>query len=403
MYYGPDVESPEGEKLSSTFGEHPCGTLPDFEINILTSVLERHGPNTYRTHCFQADNDDEADASALLAACCQHVEPAEVSFQRRQLTRSSSSSAEVPCDLLRREAAVVSTEAAQETTPKVTSKPVKQWPYKLPSQVGLVDTHCHLDFLFHKVGHRGSYAEFRTKHFETFPDCYNGCVANFCNPSTFKQRHMWEKILAEEGVWGAFGCHPHMAHQYTEEVEEHLIKALEHSKVVALGEIGLDYSHKNNCEHEMQKRVFTRQLRLALNGHLPLIIHSRDSTGDTLQILKKMVPTDYPIHRHCFTGGWQEAQQWLSEFPNLFLGLTPLVGFSNAGVIVEAARKVPLDRLLTETDAPYFLPQSESGRLKASHPGMAIHVATRLASLRAIEAEDVLSAVRANTHRVYKI
>ncbi|XP_077486564.1 3'-5' RNA nuclease TATDN2-like [Amblyomma americanum] len=279
----------------------------------------------------------------------------------------------------------------------------QKWPYALQSRVGLVDTHCHLDFLFRKVAHRGSFAQYRNKHRDTFPRFYEGCVANFCEPPTFKKRHMWEALLNEDGVWGAFGCHPHMAWQYTEEVEEELIEALEHHKTVALGEIGLDFSKKNNCDHGIQKRVFRRQLRLALNGRLPLVIHSRDSTRDTIAILKEMVPANYPIHRHCFTGGWPEAQQWLTEFPNLCLGLTPLVGFSDAGAVTEVARNIPLNRLLIETDAPYFLPKTECGRLRASHPGMAVHVATRVASLQRIPVDHVLEAARKNTRRVYKI
>ncbi|KAH7948631.1 hypothetical protein HPB51_028443 [Rhipicephalus microplus] len=115
------------------------------------------------------------------------------------------------------------------------------------------------------------------------------------------------------------------------------------------------------------------------------------------------MPADWPIHRHCFTGGWSEAQQWMDTFPNLFLGLTPLVGFHSAAPLAEVGRRIPLDRLLLETDAPYFLPNSESNRLKQSHPGMAIHVATQLSAMRSIPLEEVLVAVRRNTRRMYRI
>ncbi|KAL3224783.1 hypothetical protein MRX96_026370 [Rhipicephalus microplus] len=208
---------------------------------------------------------------------------------------------------------------------------------------------------------------------------YEGCVAVFCDPDTFKKRSVWRGLLAEKGVWGAFGCHPHMAKLYDEDIEDAMIDALEQPKVVALGEIGLDYSSNNNCDHKLQQLVFRRQLQLASKGKLPLVIHSRDATQDTLRILKEEMPADWPIHRHCFTGGWTEAQQWMDTFPNLFLGLTPL------------------------TDAPYFLPKSESNRLKQSHPGMAIHVATQLSAMRGIPLEEVLVAVRQNTRRMYRI
>lgn len=88
------------------------------------------------------------------------------------------------------------------------------------------------------------------------------------------------------------------------------------------------------------------------------MIHSRDSTADTISIMRELLPPDYPIHRHCFTGDWGEAQEWLQAFPNLCLGLTPLVTFRSVSdqPITEAARKIPLDRLLLETGSPHFLP-----------------------------------------------
>ncbi|XP_037579493.2 putative deoxyribonuclease TATDN2 [Dermacentor silvarum] len=288
-------------------------------------------------------------------------------------------------------------------TATLRSPVAKRWPYTLSSEVGLIDTHCHLDFLFRKTGHQGSYAQFRIRHQATFPSCYEGCVAIFCDPATFKKRHLWQGLLSEQGVWGAFGCHPHMARHYDEDVEEDLIAALEQRSVVALGEIGLDYSAKNKCDRMMQQRVFRRQLQLARNGRLPLVIHSRDSSHDTLRILKEMVPGDWPIHRHCFTGDWSEAQLWMDTFPNLYLGLTPLVGFPNAGPVAEVGRRIPLERLLLETDAPYFLPKSESGCLAQSHPGMAIHVATWLSNVRKINVQDILEAVRENTREIYRI
>ncbi|KAL1438666.1 hypothetical protein MTO96_047859 [Rhipicephalus appendiculatus] len=174
----------------------------------------------------------------------------------------------------------------------------------------------------------------------------------------YSQRHVWRGLLSEEGVWGAFGCHPLMARLYNEDVEEAMVTALEHPQVVALGEIGLDYSSNNKCDHLVQQRVFRQQLTLARKGKLPLVIHSRDASHDTLWILKEEMPVDWCLHWHCFTGGWTDAQQWLDTFPNLSMGLTPLVGFRNAGPLAEVGRRIPLDRLLLEADAPYFLPKS---------------------------------------------
>ncbi|XP_072145041.1 uncharacterized metal-dependent hydrolase YcfH-like [Dermacentor andersoni] len=111
--------------------------------------------------------------------------------------------------------------------------------------------------------------------------------------------------------------------------EEDLTAALEQRSVVALGEIGLDYSTKNKCDRLLQQRVFRRQLQLGRNERLPLV-HSRDSSQDTLRILKEVVPGDWPNYRHCFTGDWTEAQRWLDTFAQ-----PRIVEFPNAGPVVE--------------------------------------------------------------------
>jgi len=116
-----------------------------------------------------------------------------------------------------------------------------------------------------------------------------------------------------------------------------------------------------------------------------------------------MVPTNHLIHRHCFTGPWAEAQEWLNLFPNLYIGLTPLVTFPNAKEVHDTARNIPLDRLLLETDAPYFVPRKLQAR--CSHPGMAIHVAAQIAAMRFLDISlaDVLRATRKNTRKMYGI
>nr|XP_027224523.1 uncharacterized protein LOC113816668 [Penaeus vannamei] len=274
---------------------------------------------------------------------------------------------------------------------------------------GFVDTHCHLDFLFRRCNHdSGSHARFRAQcqGQDAYPVAFEGCVAVFCQPWTFGKTTWWEEFLGEANVWAAFGCHPHYARFFGEEEEDHLRLALLNPKVVALGEIGLDYSNRNNQHHEQQKMVFRRQLNIALEYNKPLVIHCRDAERDCLAILKELVPRDYLIHRHCFTEGWEEAREWLSAFSNLYLGITGLATFPNserAWKIQDVLKQIPLSRLLLETDAPYFRPYcyQESGRW--SHPGMAIHVAAQVASVRGESIQKVLKYARNNTKMVYGI
>ncbi|GIZ04665.1 putative deoxyribonuclease TATDN2 [Caerostris extrusa] len=238
----------------------------------------------------------------------------------------------------------------------------------LESKCGFIDTHCHLDFLFQRQGYEGSYAEYQKEHHSTFPKSYKGCLAIFCNPFTFSKRQLWEKYLKEDDVWASFGCHPHNAKDYNDSVERALYEALEHSKVRALGEIGLDYSNRNKCMKDLQFEAFRRQLKIALKKKLPVVIHCREAHDDGMKIINEILPKDYTIHLHCFTDTWENAKNWLDEFPNLFIGITNVVTFPSAESVHEVAQKIPLDRLLLETDAPYFVPRA--GQLLRKQSGL---------------------------------
>ncbi|XP_069952799.1 uncharacterized protein [Cherax quadricarinatus] len=273
---------------------------------------------------------------------------------------------------------------------------------------GFIDTHCHLDFLFQRLNFSGSYAEFQSdrENKDPFPVSYEGCVAIFCKPWTFKKINWWEDIISTSNVWAAFGCHPHFSESFSDEEEVYLRHALQNEKTVALGEIGLDYSERKYLSRELQQAVFRKQLQIALEYKKPIVIHCRDAHRDCIEILKEIVPRDYLIHRHCFTDKWEDAKEWLETFSKLYLGFTNLItyaGCRRSCNIRETVRRMPLNRLLLETDAPYFRPlcYSDSGRF--SHPGMAIHVAAQVAKLRNEEIQVVLNQARKNTRDVYGI
>ncbi|KAG8193290.1 hypothetical protein JTE90_003777 [Oedothorax gibbosus] len=273
----------------------------------------------------------------------------------------------------------------------------------LESDPGFIDSHCHLDFLFQRLGFEKSYSDYRLLNSSTYPVSYEGCVAVFCNPNTFYRKTMWQKYLNEEGVWGTFGCHPHNANLYSDVIENDLCRALEHSKVRALGEIGLDYSNRNDCPKKLQHLVLRRQLKIALDKKLPLVIHCRNANEDLMQIMKEMLPKNYFIHLHCFTDDWDWAQKWMSAFPNLFIGITNLVTYNSAEPTHDVAKRIPLDRLLLETDAPYFVPRRVPRSTKYSHPGMAIHVAAQIATLRNTSLKEIIHHTRENTKKMYRI
>ncbi|XP_061894294.1 putative deoxyribonuclease TATDN2 isoform X1 [Entelurus aequoreus] len=269
---------------------------------------------------------------------------------------------------------------------------------------GFIDTHCHLDMLYAKLRFRGSFGSFQSKYRSSFPAEFHGCIADFCNPRIMAQDALWEGLLAEDKVWGAFGCHPHFAEEYCDAHERSILKAMGHPKAVAFGEMGLDYSHKNTACYDVQKKVFGLQLQWAVAMQKPIVIHCRDADDDLMVIMKKYVPRDYKIHRHCFTNSYPVIEPFLEDFPNLYVGFTALITYPSAFLARDAACKVPLNRIVLETDAPYFLPRTVRKDLcKFAHPGMGIHTLQELSFLRGDDMPTVLATIRNNTTLLYGI
>ncbi|CAH1784245.1 unnamed protein product [Owenia fusiformis] len=268
-----------------------------------------------------------------------------------------------------------------------------------------IDSHCHIDFLFNQLRFKGSFERFINENKDMFPPCYEGCITVFCNPASFTPKGgLWKDILAAPNVWGTFGCHPKRATEYDKIAEDGLKMCMLEEKVVALGEIGLDYSGSFEQHKDVQKDVFIRQLEIALEMKMPLVLHCREAAEDMFQIMIEKVPRNHKIHLHCFTRDWPEAYKWINAFPNLFIGLTPLLTYKHVGALQEVARQIPLNKLLLETDAPYFLPHGVAKTdYEKSHPGFAIYTAKSVAYHKGIPIEDVLIACRENTRNMYGV
>ncbi len=218
--------------------------------------------------------------------------------------------------------------------------------------------------------------------------------------------------MNDPGVNLLFGCHPHFADSLTVGRQLLMKKLLKRRDVVGLGEIGLDYSEKNGVNREMQKETFRVQLKMALKWKLPMCLHLRGDDGEGMPIMEQMdVPKDWRIHVHCWNGRWSECQEWLAKYPKCKIGLTMLVTYPRATDIHEVARNIPLDRLVLETDAPYFMPVNamnfdESNRSefvdpKTTHPGYLAFVAAEVALLRGITVAEVVEATGKNAIELY--
>jgi TatD DNase family protein len=195
------------------------------------------------------------------------------------------------------------------------------------------------------------------------------------------------------GAWATVGVHPHAAARADDEILARLAELAHQPKVLAIGEIGLDY-HYDFSPRDVQRQVFTRQLLLAREAALPVVIHTREAWEDTLELLAAS-----GVERgvfHCFSGGPREARQALDlGFHVSFAGM---VTFPKATAIHEAARVVPDERLLIETDSPYLAPVPHRG--KRNEPAFLVHTARRMAELRGTTLEAIAELTAGNWQRL---
>lgn len=196
-------------------------------------------------------------------------------------------------------------------------------------------------------------------------------------------------------VFCSVGVHPHSADEYTPECRDRLSRYTREHKVVAIGEIGLDY-HYDFSPREVQRRVFADQLALARDLNLPVIIHDREAHGDTMDLLRKYKPKGI---LHCYSGSAEMAREIISM--GMYIAFGGAVTFKNASRLLEAVRAVPLERLLVETDCPYMTPEPFRG--KRCDSAMIAYTAERLAELQGTTVQRLLDVTCDNAKAVYEI
>ena len=222
------------------------------------------------------------------------------------------------------------------------------------------DTHCHLDRLYSRYGFRGTLQQFLKERHRPALSSFRGCLTVFCDPD-FYQRNDSEvlRILKEAMVFGAVGCHPGQAYRYSSQTGRALESLLRHPKIIAIGEMGLDFSFhhlKKNPKH-LQREVLERQLVLAALVAKPVIFHQRECDNEVLVAAKKHLPRYTKIHVHSCKLSWSQMMAWIRSFPNSYFGITSAITHEEEEEVREVAVCAPLHRLVTETDAPYFLPK----------------------------------------------
>ncbi len=201
-------------------------------------------------------------------------------------------------------------------------------------------------------------------------------------------------------IYAAAGVHPSEIHCLNEENLQWLYEQTKHPKVAAVGEIGLDYYWDKEEDVQAQQRYwFERQLQLARDTGLPVIIHSRDAAADTLKIMQKAYAWGIPGVIHCFSYSPELAEEYVRM--GYYIGIGGVVTFKNAKKLKEAAARIPLERILLETDCPYMAPEPYRGKRNSSL--YLVHVAAKIAEIKGITEQEVIDVTRQNALRMYQL
>ncbi len=199
-------------------------------------------------------------------------------------------------------------------------------------------------------------------------------------------------------VYAAVGVHPSDVEKLTPEHMEWLMQLAAREKVVAIGEIGLDHHYKEPSR-QVQREWFARQLEVAAQVGLPVIIHSRDAAQDTLEVMERHCDQAQGGVIHCFSYSTEIAQVFLQM--GFFLGIGGVVTFPNSRKLKDVVKMAPLERLVLETDAPYLTPVPHRGSRNDSR--QLIHVIRAIAELKEVSEEEVVRVTEENARRLYRL
>ncbi|MDF2682969.1 MAG: TatD family deoxyribonuclease [Brevibacillus sp.] len=199
-------------------------------------------------------------------------------------------------------------------------------------------------------------------------------------------------------IYAVVGWHPQDAKDMTDEHLAWIEELTRHPKVVGLGEMGLDY-YWDTSPKDVQADVFRKQIRLARKVEMPIIIHNRDAHQDVISILKEEKAAEVGGIMHCFSGSWETAKLALDM--NFYISFGGPLTFKNAKQPKEVAAKVPLDRLLIETDSPYLTPHPFRG--KRNESGYVRYVCEEMANIRGLSYEEMAQITSDNARRLFQL
>ncbi|MBP8276647.1 MAG: TatD family hydrolase [Propionivibrio sp.] len=252
----------------------------------------------------------------------------------------------------------------------------------------LVDSHCHLD-LPELAGNLPQLLAAMQHNDVGCAVCIGVTLEDF--PRVLALAETYSNLFATVGV------HPENTEVHEPKVDE-LVDLAKHPRVIGIGETGLDYYWHKDAP-EWQRERFRTHIRAARRAGKPLVVHNRDATADTLRVLAEENAGEVGGVMHCFTESWDVAEQALDL--GFYISISGIVTFKNALVVKDVARRVPLDRLLVETDAPYLAPVPFRGKI--NQPAYVRHVAEEIAGLRGIPYATLAAATTDNFFRLFSM
>jgi len=251
----------------------------------------------------------------------------------------------------------------------------------------LVDSHCHLDFP-DLAGRVDDALALMRENEVTHALCVSVTLQEFPQVRALAERY--PQLYASVGVHPDYDNVPQVT-------EQELVTLASHPRVIAIGETGLDH-YRIKGGAEWQRERFRTHIRAARSSGKPLIIHMRDAAEDTLRIMREEKASEVGGVMHCYTGTWETAQAAMDL--GFCISFSGIVTFKNAAALREVARKVPLKRMLIETDSPFLAPVPYRG--KTNEPGLVRYVADEIARLKGISLDEVAAATSSNFFRLFR-
>ena len=261
----------------------------------------------------------------------------------------------------------------------------------MSNQSKLIDTHAHLDD-----------PKFDNDRGDVIKRAMDAGIEYIITVGTWQKEKGLEHVTGLAGkydlIYAALGVHPHDAKDANDDVFDEIKKVSAHPKVIAIGETGLDYYYEHTPK-DIQKAVFRKHIQIARELNLPLTIHTREAHNDTLDILAEEGARDIGGVLHCFSGSYEMARKCLDM--GLYLSFTGVVTFPKATNIHEIVKKIPIERMLVETDCPYLAPEPYRG--KRNEPTFVVETAKRIAEIKGVSFDDVARITTLNAKELFGI